>query len=141
MKNLFFLTIALASFNFVTSCSPDEDVVIQNKLPNDGIEIISPRDGQQVDHGDELPIKVNIALEQDIHGYEWTIADLNGVVIAEGDDHIHGKTVAISETWTNTNMDHGKLVFSLKIFTDHDGGSITKTVEFHAHGSGEMHND
>lgn len=131
MKNPIILSLSFslaAVFVFPFSCKKKES------HPKVAITIDSPVNGSMYHGGDTVHIHAHISADQDIHGWELSIARVaNNQVFFDAHHHDHGKVYHIDTFWINNVTMHSDMIFKLSAVLDHEGNTESKTVSFHCH--------
>ncbi|MFC5271762.1 hypothetical protein [Adhaeribacter terreus] len=98
------------------------------------ITITSPTNMQMVSSNQTLKINATITGLANIHGYTLYIRNKDtGAELLKKEVHDHAKLITISETWTAPVVTaHTNLELEIVAALDHDGGTISKKVDFHA---------
>jgi len=128
-KTLFFAFLSLVMLFAGMACKKENhDAKVE-------INILSPTLGQAFEHGQDVPLHVDVSADQELHGWDITLRKKSdNSVIYSKDKHTHGKSMSIREVWVNDVTHHTDVILEVKVDLDHSGSnSKTASVQFHCH--------
>lgn len=133
MKQYLLTAFTAVTLCCIYSCKKN----ITTETPVAIINITAPSEGGLVNMNDSVSITGSVIVSntapaaQTLHGYD--------VVIRKAGDttklffthvHAHGSSLVINHKWFNDQATNTQLQLETKVYTDHDGNSISKFVRF-----------
>lgn len=99
------------------------------------IIITNPQDGAMIHPDETVDITGSATWSKTLHGYKIIIRNkADQTEIFTSDDHIHGTEIQFATSWKNELHEHTDLELEVIIYTDHDGGLVSRKIDIHAHG-------
>lgn len=95
------------------------------------ITIDAPSVNAQLQADSTITIQGSATGNMELHGYVLTVTNsTSGAVIYTVDEHAHGESVTISNTFTHGLTVQTPLNLNVKVEYDHEGNYIEKNVQF-----------
>ncbi len=131
MKKQFLLALIAITLSSIISCKKDEvDTSIDHVL------ITSPTTGQTFDALDTVPIRALLQNNTEMHGLVVSLVNLSDTtVVFQMDEHVHGVSINLDTFWINNVMMHSDMRLYITAEIDHEGTTVTDSVNFHCHPS------
>lgn len=133
MKQYLLTVLSAVILCFIYSCKKN----ITTETPVAIINITAPSEGGMVSRNDSVAITGSVAVSssapaaQTLHGYDIVIrkaGDTTKLFFTHA--HAHGTSLLINHKWFNDQAANTQLELETKVYTDHDGTSISKFTRF-----------
>lgn len=122
---LFRNTTLLLALTLMAACRKTEEA------PAATLQVITPVNQQTFKSGDTVHISANASYVAEMHGYRALVVSAAGDTLFDADEHIHGATVNISESWVNNSITAQELKVIVGVEIDHDGHEMSREVIIH----------
>jgi hypothetical protein len=97
---------------------------------NATIEFIEPTIGDTFNFADEVHAEGTVTSNGEMHGFTLTITNTTtGSLVYEASSQEHLSNYSFHEHWINNVTDTSNLQIDIKAILNHDGTSITKSVD------------